>query len=54
MGEAEVVYEGLGLATVATGLQPYTFYQFLLQVQNQVGQLDFPEWVNTTTGAAGQ
>ena len=52
-GDAKLIYEGLGMSTVATGLFPYSAYEFLLQVENDAGRLDFPEWVKATTMSAG-
>ena len=52
-GDVQQVFEGLETSTVASGLAPYSAYQFLLQVENEIGQLDFPQWVRATTTSAG-
>ena len=52
-GDVEQVFEGLETSTVAVDLLPYSAYEFLLQVENEIGQLDFPEWVRATTTSAG-
>ncbi|XP_076463865.1 usherin-like [Babylonia areolata] len=52
VGETEQVYQGLDTSTVAGGLNPYTAYQYMVQVENEVGQVDFPQWVRATTASA--
>ena len=52
-GDVQQVFEGLETSTVAAGLSSYSAYEFLLQVENEVGQLDFPQWVRAMTTSAG-
>ncbi len=52
-GRWMIIYRGLDLEHTATGLIPYTEYDFRLQVYNMVGGLSAPPVVTDTTLPAG-
>ena len=53
-GDASKVYEGDDFVTIQTSLDPYTAYEYQLQVENRAGGVDNPSWVRVETSPSGK
>ncbi|KAK7504941.1 hypothetical protein BaRGS_00003969 [Batillaria attramentaria] len=52
VSDSQQIYQGMGLSATAGGLTPYSANEFMLQVENEAGGIDFPEWVRAVTESA--